>query len=149
MRTAGVQALVREVLESLPRPYTEHVIEDVFHAIEHQAEWRGLYDAECEDLGAHTVNSWVGRCIATELGRTGETQVPSRRCSLIESYALLDAELERPNEEQARRLVFDYYVPNKEELPPWIRDKRETIVQRVMEGMTVAEAFADVVRAGP
>jgi hypothetical protein len=34
MRTAQVKLLVREVLATLPKPYSEHVIDDVFGAVE-------------------------------------------------------------------------------------------------------------------
>lgn len=34
MKTSGVNALIREVLETLQAPYPEHVIDDVFYTIE-------------------------------------------------------------------------------------------------------------------
>jgi hypothetical protein len=50
-KTAGIKALVETVLDALPQPYTEDVIEDVFCAIESNPEWLSRYHKECECLG--------------------------------------------------------------------------------------------------
>ena len=67
MKTAGINALVREVLDSLPKPYTEHVIEDVFCAIETSPKWLAEYQSECESLTKTVVNNsigfWIGRLL--------------------------------------------------------------------------------------
>lgn len=60
MKTLDVKLLVDEVLAQLPKPYTEHVIDDVFFAIESKAEWRHLYDSLCETLTKTVVNNWGG-----------------------------------------------------------------------------------------
>lgn len=39
MKTVVVNALVHEVLDFLPKPYSMHVIEDAFCAIETNSEW--------------------------------------------------------------------------------------------------------------
>ena len=43
-KTEGVCVLVRDVLQKLPEPYGEDVIEDVFVEIEGDPEWHGRYD---------------------------------------------------------------------------------------------------------
>ena len=64
MKTTCVKKLVNEVLDSLPQPYTEHVIEEVFAAIEHHPKWRQEYDQACVELGRTVVNTWGGYWIA-------------------------------------------------------------------------------------
>ena len=44
MRTARLKAMMEEVLKSLPKPYTEDVIEDVFVAIENNPKWHKEYE---------------------------------------------------------------------------------------------------------
>jgi hypothetical protein len=51
MKTSGVKAMVREVLEALPTPYTEHVIDDVFQVIESDPNF-------CHDI-THYVMIWA------------------------------------------------------------------------------------------
>jgi hypothetical protein len=92
MKTLDVKLLVNEVLPQLPKPYTEHVIDDVFFAIESKVEWRRLYESLCESLTKPVVNNWGGRWVGIALGKVGVKQVPSRRSSLIESYSLLDTD---------------------------------------------------------
>jgi len=58
MHTVGVKNLVEMVLSSLPRPHTEDVIEDVFVAIEQNADWLQEYEYLCIDLGKNVVNTW-------------------------------------------------------------------------------------------
>ena len=43
-KTAGVSALVKEVLSSVSLPYTEDVIEEVFILIENSPAWKTQYE---------------------------------------------------------------------------------------------------------
>jgi len=148
MKTSDIRSLVQEVLRSLPQPYSEHVIDDVFHTIEVSATWRKEYEALCELLGKSVVNTWGGRWISIALGKVGEQQVPSKRSSLIGSYSLLDTDARpiarRPKEPEALQRMSDYYFANKERLPSDIRKYREPIVALIMEGVSPEEAFAAV-----
>jgi hypothetical protein len=83
MRTADVKALVREVLESLPRPYSDHVVDDVFSSIEQNPAWLQRYESECAVLGKNVANTWGGYWIANALGKVGEHQVPAKKSTLI------------------------------------------------------------------
>jgi hypothetical protein len=58
--TAGVRALVADALDSIPKPYTEDVIDDVFHAIESRRDLLARYSKECERLDKMVVNTWGG-----------------------------------------------------------------------------------------
>ena len=49
-RTEGVKTLVEEVLATLPTPYSEDVIDEVFLAIEANPTWLTVYNVLCNDL---------------------------------------------------------------------------------------------------
>ena len=84
-RTEGVKTLVEEVLATVPTPYSEDVIDEVFLAIEANPTWLTAYNVMCNDLGVMVVNqavgSWTSKAVAT-----GDHQVPSRS-KLTESYS--------------------------------------------------------------
>jgi hypothetical protein len=44
--------------------------------------------------------------------------------------------------------MSDYYYAHISELPPGIKKHRDLIVELLMEGMPVADAFAMVVKSG-
>jgi hypothetical protein len=147
MKTLDVKLLVDEVLAQLPKPYTEHVIDDVFFAIESRAEWRQLYDSLCKDLTKTVANNWGGRWVGIALGKVGEKQVPSRRSSLIESYSLLDTDAStiarKRTEAQALEVMSKHFFSNRTSLPePTVRARRETIVKLLMQGLQADVAFA-------
>ena len=148
MRTAGVKKLVNMVLESLPKPYTEDVIEDVFFEIEHGQELMIEYDGLCRQLGKTTVNTWGGYWIANALGKTGLEQVPAKRSKLIQSYSRLTASATastgKRKEPVALQLMSDYYQEHKVELPPSVRNHRDLIVEMLVAGLPVEQAFAMV-----
>lgn len=152
MRTGPVKTLVHEVLTALPQPYSEHVIDDVFFAIETSREWRAVYESLCSTLGKDVVNSWGGYWVANALDKFGERQAPSRNSTLIASYSLLDTDaktvLKKPKEADALQLMWAYYQEHKSELPSDIKKYREAIVELIMEGMPAAEAFSAVSDAG-
>jgi hypothetical protein len=152
MKTSDVKSLVREVLKTLPTPYSEHVIDEVFHAIEIEPRWHREYDALCATLGKTTVNTWGGYWIANALGKVGEHQVPSKRSNLIGSYSILDTDartlVKKPKESEALQLMADYYQTHKAELPLEVRKYRDQIVELIMEGAAPNDAFALVLNSG-
>ena len=152
MRTAEVRTLVREVLSTMPVPYSHHVIDEVFEAIEKNAEWLQRYDSLCAGLGHDVVNNWGGRWVAITLGKAGEQQVSSKKSRLIGSYSILDTDTKtiarKPNRTDALNVLSDYYKANKAELPGNIRDFREAIIQLLMDGLPPDEAFAAAVQGG-
>lgn len=152
MKTSDVKSLIREVLATMPTPYSEHVIDEVFHAIEMAPCWHREYVVLCGTLGKSTVNTWGGYWIANALGKTGEHQVASKRSKLIGSYSILDTDaktvLKKPKEPEALQRMADFYQANKSELPPEVRKHREQIVEFIMEGMAPKDAFAMVLQIG-
>lgn len=152
MRTADVRALVQEILEAMPQPYSHHVIDEVFAAIEQDSGWRVRYDSLCSSLGRDVVNNWGGRWIALTLGKVGEQQVPSKKSSLIGSYSILDTDAKtiarKPNKAEALQLMSDYYKMHKANLSPNIRDHRDLIVDLLVAGLPVEDAFFEAMKSG-
>jgi hypothetical protein len=152
MKTASIKRLVEDVLSSLPRPYTEHVIEDVFVAIEQNPNLRKKYDDLCDEFGTTVTNSLGGYWIGRALGKVGERQVTSQRTTLLGSYSILDADApppaRKPNKSEAASMMSDYYQSHKDKLPPDIRRCRDLIIQLLMDGMRPAEAFAAALSDG-
>lgn len=146
MKTTRVKALVHQVLDKIPAPYSMHVIDDVFQAIETNPLWLRHYNTLCDELGKSVVNNWCGQWTANALGKRGEVQVSSRKSTLIGSYSLLDADakpiVSKPTEEGTLLLMSDYYRANQASLPTNIRKHREEIVELLMDGSTVEEAFS-------
>jgi hypothetical protein len=148
MKTTGVKVLVHQVLDAMPRPYSVDVIDDVFHAIETNPAWLAKYNALCDELGTTVTNTWSGQWIAHALGKRGERQLPSRKSTLIASYSLLDADarpvLKKPREDDAIKLMADYYRENRASLPADIRKYRDAIIELIMDGAPIEEAFRAV-----
>jgi hypothetical protein len=148
MRTAGVKRLVEQALASLPKPHTEDVIDDVFHAIEHRPEWRQEYDDLCVDLGKMVVNTMGGYWIASHEGRSGVQEVPSKKSKLIESYSKLTVAATKGQRKlkgpDAVELMSAYYQEHRAEFPAKIRKQRELIIELLMEGLSAEEAFFTV-----
>lgn len=146
MRTAGVKQLVEKALGKLPQPYAEDVIDDVFLEIEHEPEFMVEYDGLCQQLGKTTVNAWGGYWIANTLGKTGVEQVLTKKGTLIQSYSRLTAAATPPSgkrkEPAALELMSAYYQEHKDKLPASVRNHRALIVEMLMAGLPVEEAFA-------
>ena len=153
MKTAGVKSLVLDALGTLPGPYTEHVIDETFHRIETTPQYLSRYTALCGELGKHVVNTRGGQWIANEIGKCGKVQVPTRHSTIIDSYSILDKVavpvLRKPTEEEARKLMSDYYYANKDWLPAVIRHHRDEIVRLITAGVSVEEAFSSLAQHEP
>ena len=149
MRTAAVRTLVLEVMDSLPKPFSHHVIDEAFAAIEQNPSWRSRYDFLCNSLGRDVVNNWGGRWIGISLGKIGEQQVPSKKSTLIGSYSILDtdAKVRKPNRDEALQLMSDHYRSHKASLPQSIRNHRDLIVDLLMEGVTAEDAFSEALKS--
>jgi len=89
MRTIGVKRLVELATLSVPKPYTEDIIEDIFLAIERNEAWLIEYEGLCTDLTKTVVNNWVGVWVSKYVGRTGAQQTASTRSRLAGSYSKL------------------------------------------------------------
>jgi hypothetical protein len=148
MKTAPIKALALEVLDALPKPYTEDVIDDLFGAIQHNPEWLKEYKQLCDKFSKTVVNTWSAYWVANALGKVGERQVPAKNSKLIASYSLLDTDartiVRKPKETKAREMMAAYYQAHKAELPTEIRKHRELIIELIMEGTPPAQTFQQV-----
>jgi len=148
-KTAGVKALVADALESIEMPYTEDVIDDVFHAIESSPPLLARYNKECDRLGKMVVNTWGGYWTANFMDRIGEREVPARKSTLIGSYSKLDQPAPKPikrlTEADAKVLMSDYHQQNRAALPVWIRECRYVIIELLLAGLPVEKAYAQAV----
>jgi hypothetical protein len=146
MKTAGVKKLVNTALGTLPKPYGEDVIEEVFIAIENDEALKAEYDALSRELGKTTVNTWGGYWIANAVGKTGVQQTISKRSTLLQSYSKLTAPGvaagKKRKEAEALQVMSDYYQQNKARLSPSIRNYRHLLIDMLVEGLPVEEAFA-------
>lgn len=152
MRTAGVKRLMELALASLPMPHSEDVIEDVFCAIESRPEWRQDYDDLCVELTKSVVNTWGGFWIANHEGRSSDQQVPSIKSRLIGSFSKLTGPAVRKtgtkiSESDALQMMSNYYQAHKSELPEGVRNNRDLIIELLMEGLPVDDAFLTVVKS--
>lgn len=152
MRMTGTKRLVEEVIASLPKPYTEDVIDDVFHAIENQPEWRRQYDDLVAALGKKVVNARGAFWIASIVGRSGVDQVAAKKSTLIDSYSKLTQSAHKRGkklkEPEALKTMSDYYRANRSELPSSIVNHRDVIVEILMAGYTAEEAFSKAAASG-
>jgi hypothetical protein len=148
VKTVGVKHLVEQILSQLPRPFDEDVIEDVFLAIEGSPDWFEEYDQLCGSLGKLVTNSAVGMWVAKYVGRTGAQQVVSTRSKIAGSYSKLvfagATSGRKLKEEEAARQVWEYYSRNRDKLTKDISRFKSTLVELVMDGTPVEEAFTIV-----
>ena len=146
MRTLRLKQLVNEILETLPKPHTQDVIEDVFVAIEHNAAWRKTYDELVYELGKASVNAWGGFWISHAEGRVGDERQPAARTSLLESYSRLATPAVKRNkklkEPEALKAMHEHFQANRASLPATVRNHREVIVTLIMEGIAPEAAFS-------
>ena len=146
MRAARLKSLIEEVLKSLPKPYTEDVVEDVFVAIGNDPRWKKEYDDLLYNLHKNVVNPWAGFWVAHLTGRVAGEHVSASRTDLIQSYAKLakgpKVASKKVKEPEALQMMSDYFFANKETLPAAVRENRSLILELIKAGIDVADAFA-------
>jgi uncharacterized protein CbrC (UPF0167 family) len=89
--TECVKNLSEEIMATMPRPYTEDVIREVFDRIPQNPAWRQRYDNEVAALGAAVVHQWGGQWIARKLGWQRARAVALKNHPLIAGYTKLIA----------------------------------------------------------
>jgi hypothetical protein len=88
-KTKEVLELVRDVLQTMPRPYSEDVIEDVFVAIEQNPLWHQRYTEQSAELRDWVVNNWIGKYTKRLTGMENIREVGATRTNLIKNYTKL------------------------------------------------------------
>lgn len=148
MPNLRLKQLIDQVLEKLPTPHTERVIEDVFLAIEADPVWKASYDRMVYESGKTVVTSWAGFWIAHAEQRTGDQRETAARTTLLESYSLLvtptGKRAKKVKEPDALKAMHEHFLAHRAELPAGIRDYREMIVTLIMDGIGTEAAFKQV-----
>ena len=146
MKSLRLKNLVDEVLDRLPRPRTDDVIEDVFLGIEGNEAWRASYDRMVYESGKAAVIAWTGFWISHAEQREGDQRQTAARSTLIESYSKLDTKAgkrgKKLKEPEALKAMHDHFVANRATLPADTRDYREVILALMMDGIATEQAFA-------
>jgi hypothetical protein len=93
-KTEGVEILVKDVLATIPEPYGEDIILEVFQKIEDNPEWRLRYNSLSNDLSDDLtdwiVNNWIGKYVKDQTRLNSLREVSAgEKCSLISSYMKL------------------------------------------------------------
>ena len=145
MKSLRLKNLVDEVLEQLPTPRTEDVIEDVFLGIEANEAWRASYDRMVYESGKAAVIAWTGFWISHAEQREGDQRQTAARSSLIESYSKLDVKTpkrgKKVKEAEALKAMHEHFIANRATLPADTRDYREVILALIMDGIPTEAAF--------
>mgnify|MGYP003980582521 CR=1 FL=1 len=87
--TEGVKQLVLEVLQSIPKPYGEDIIEDVLLEIEKNPDWFSRYKQLNDELKKDVVNNWIGKYTKETTGFVSVRIKAADRSRLIHSYTKL------------------------------------------------------------
>ena len=88
-KTEGVRLLVQDVLRTLPEPYGEDVIEDVFVEVQNKLAWHRRYDELVGELTLPVTNSWIGWHTKSITGFDTLREVDAKRTRLIKYYSKL------------------------------------------------------------
>jgi hypothetical protein len=146
MKSLRLKNLVDEVLEQLPKPRTDDVIEDVFLSIEGNEIWKASYDRMVYESGKAAVIAWTGFWVSHAEQREGDQRQTAARSSLIESYSKLDVKTakrgKKVKEAEALKAMHEHFIANRATLPPDTRDYREVILALIMDGIATDAAFA-------
>ncbi|MBN1583131.1 MAG: hypothetical protein JXA89_20650 [Anaerolineae bacterium] len=89
LKTQGVYDLVKEVLETMPQPYGEDVVEDVCLAIENNPYYLQRYQELSAELVAWVVNNWIGQYVKQITGMRSIREVKAKRSHLITAFTKL------------------------------------------------------------
>ena len=88
-KTQGVYDLVQSILQTLPEPYGEDSIEDVFVALDTDPSLLARYHELSADLGESVVNQWIGKYTQHITGMQQLREVTAKRTKLIKGYTKL------------------------------------------------------------
>jgi hypothetical protein len=94
-KTEGVEILVKDVLATIPEPYGQDIILEVFQKIEgNPDEWLRRYHSLSndlsDDLSDDIINNWIGKYVKDQTGLNTLREVPAGgKCKLITSYSKL------------------------------------------------------------
>ena len=88
-KTEGVNILVQDVLRTIPEPYGEDIILDVFQKIAKDPNLRRRYTQLKDELGKYGVNPWIGKFTKEQTGLNCLRISLAPKGSYIKSYTKL------------------------------------------------------------
>ena len=88
-KTEGVNQLVHAVLQTIPEPYREDIIEDVFLLIKKSPDWHMQYKQLCDELNKGVVNIWIAKYTKKNTGLNSDERKTAKPGGLIHSYTKL------------------------------------------------------------
>ena len=93
-KTEGVEILVKDVLATIPEPYGQEIILEVFKEIQDNPELLGRYESLSIDVGngwdTDVINNWIGKYVKDETGmKTIQENCPAWGCTLVTVYTKL------------------------------------------------------------
>ena len=88
-KTAGVEQLVQEVLDTISQPYGEDIIEDVCLAIEANPQWMTRYRELRASFAKDVANNWIGQYTKSLTGMKTIRVVDAKRATIIKYYTKL------------------------------------------------------------
>jgi len=151
MQTAGIKELVTEALDTIPKPHSADIIDEVFLVIENDPKLHARYDNLVERHGRQTVNSFAGWWIARFEEKSPDEVVPAKS-KLVDNYSRLGGTAKKMGKKVKPQLALDalaaYYQKNRDSLPASVRGSRELIQELIMEGLPVEDAFSQALTKG-
>jgi hypothetical protein len=93
-KTEGVEILVKDVLTTIPEPYSEDIILEVFQKIVKNPEWERRYHSLSNDVGDgysdDIINQSIGKYVSSETGMKALQVVSAGgKCRLVTRYSKL------------------------------------------------------------
>jgi len=113
--------------------------------------------SNCPDLSSLVVNEGTGECgagflrsfnpevVRKEVFDFDWTQVKTDFEGFITTIEKKIKPRKRIKEPKARQLMADYYVAHKNSLPAAIRNQRDYLIESIMDGVAVEDAFQDCI----
>lgn len=88
-KTEEVYELVKDVLKTIPAPYSEDITDEVCFKIETNSEWFKEYNNLCAEFRKAVVNQSIGRYTKELTGKQVLEQEPAHKSTIIKSYTRL------------------------------------------------------------
>ena len=144
--TSPIRDLVARVLDTLPLPFTDDLIDDLLFEIEQTPALLSEYRQLESRFGQHVLHTMIGRWTSRLVERRGEREVSSKRNHLTARYSVLDQPA--PPRLTAQQLVqaaseevFQFFNRHREAIPKDVRAHKDELVRRVAGGDLAEAAF--------
>lgn len=89
LKTEDVNQLVHAILQTIPEPYSEDIIDEVFLTIEKNPHWLRQYKKLCDELNKNVVNVWIAKYTKKNTGLNSGEIKAAVQSHLIQSFTKL------------------------------------------------------------